>query len=250
MNKKESARNRAPALRDLKIKIFADGADLDSIFSVYAQGLVKGFTTNPTLMAKAGVTNYLRFAHELLRVVTDLPVSFEVFSDDFDGMRRQARLLSGLAANVYVKIPVTNTRRVSCAPLIRELAAQGMKLNITAVFTLRQVREVADALNPQIPSIVSVFAGRIADTGRDPCPVMRESLKILRPIPCAELLWASPREPLNIIQAQETGCHIITVTPELMARLSVLGKDLEDFSLDTVKMFYADAAKSGFDIHA
>ena len=233
-------------LKDLRIKIFADGADLDSVQEAYNSGLVKGFTTNPTLMAKAGVTNYLSFAREMLRVVPDLPVSFEVFSDEFPEMKRQAKLLAALGPNVYVKIPVTNTRRESAAPLIKELVKEGLRLNVTAIFSLRQVEEVAESISMTVPAIVSVFAGRIADAGRDPVPLMAEALKILRPNKLAELLWASPREALNILQAEEIGCHIITVTPDLIAKAKNFGKDLEEFSLDTVKMFYNDAKKSGF----
>lgn len=244
----EKAGDHIPRLEELKIKIYSDGADLDSIIAAYQEGLVKGFTTNPTLMSKAGITNYMAFASEVLRVVTDLPVSFEVFSDDFDGMREQAEKLSALASNVYVKIPVTNTRGDSSAPLIRDLSGRGLKLNITAILSLRQVREVADALDPDTPAIVSVFAGRIADTGRDPTPLMREALNILGRRPRAELLWASPREALNIIQAESIGCHIITVTPSLLAKARLFGRDLEEFSLETVKMFYHDAIKSGFRI--
>lgn len=237
-----------PPLRNLKVKIFSDGADLDSIVEAYQKGVVKGFTTNPTLMAKAGVTNYLTFAREFLRIVTDLPVSFEVFSDDLDGMRRQALILNELAANVYVKIPVTNTQGVSCAPLIRELSEKGLKLNITAIMTTRQVSEVVDSLAPDSASFVSVFAGRIADSGRDPLPVMVRSLEICRARPGAELIWASPRESFNIIQADQIGCHIITITPALLEKAPAFGKDLCEFSLDTVKMFYNDANKSGFRI--
>jgi transaldolase len=240
--------DKIPRLASLRIKIFSDGADLDSIFDAYEKGLVKGFTTNPTLMAKAGVTNYLTFAREVLRIVTDLPVSFEVFSDDFDEMRTQALTLAGLGGNVYVKIPVTNTERKSSAELIRELSRRGLKLNITAILSVRQVRQVADALAPNVPSIVSVFAGRIADSGRDPLPIMRESLQILKPLPAAELLWASPREALNILEADAMGCHIITVTPDLLAKAANFGKDLEDYSLETVKMFHNDARKSGFSV--
>jgi len=240
--------DHVPRLQDLHIKIFSDGADLDSIIGAYNKGLVKGFTTNPTLMAKAGITNYLMFAEEVLRVVKDLSVSFEVFSDDFDEMREQALRLAALADNVYVKIPVTNTERKSAAPLIQDLSHQGLKLNVTAILSVRQVREVAAALNPKVPAIVSVFAGRIADSGRDPIPIMIESRDILKPLPKAELLWASPREALNILQADSIGCHIITVTPELLAKSKNFGKDLEEYSLDTVKMFYNDAKKSGFKI--
>ena len=240
--------DRVPRLQDLNIKIFSDGADLDSIIEAYNKGVVKGFTTNPTLMAKAGITNYLMFAEEVLRVVKDLSVSFEVFSDDFGEMREQALRLAALADNVYVKIPVTNTEQKSAAPLIKDLSLRGLKLNVTAIMSLRQVEEVAEALNPKVPAIVSVFAGRIADSGRDPIPIMIESRGILEHLPKAELLWASPREALNIIQADSIGCHIITVTPDLLAKSKNFGKDLEEFSLDTVKMFYNDANKSGFKI--
>lgn len=239
---------RMPGLKDLKIKIFSDGADLDSIIEAYQKGFVRGFTTNPTLMAKAGITNYVAFAREVLRVVTDLPVSFEVFSDDFPEMREQAFKLADLGPNVYVKIPVTNTRRESAAPLIAELAQSRIKLNITAILSLRQVKEVYDALQPDVSAFVSVFAGRIADTGLDPLPLMKDSLELIKPKPALELLWASPREPLNIMQADRMGCQIITVTPEILAKCSKFGMDLEDLSLDTVKMFYNDATKSGFKI--
>ncbi len=237
-----------PRLQDLKIKIFSDGADLDSIIEAHQKGFVKGFTTNPTLMAKAGITNYVAFAREVLKVVTDLPVSFEVFSDEFPEMREQAFKLADLGPNVYVKIPVTNTKRESAAPLIAELAARRIKLNITAILSLRQVQEVYDALQPDVSAFVSVFAGRIADTGIDPLPLMKQSLDMLKPKPALELLWASPREPLNIMQADQMGCQIITVTPEILAKCSKFGMDLEDLSLDTVKMFYNDATKSGFKI--
>ena len=237
-----------PRLEDLRIKIFSDGADLDSIVEARQRGLVKGFTTNPTLMAKAGVTNYHNFAREVLHVVTDLPVSFEVFSDEFEDMRRQAHLLDALAPNVYVKIPITNTKGASACPLIRDLSAEGLKLNITAMMTLRQVRNVAEVLHPESSAFISVFAGRIADSGRDPLPVMAEALEALRPMPKAELLWASPREALNILQAEWIGCPIITVTPDLLAKAANFGKDLDAYSLDTVKMFYHDAQKSGFSI--
>ncbi len=239
---------RVPKVSELKLKIYSDGADLDSIIDAYNKGIVKGFTTNPTLMAKAGITNYMTFAQEVLRVVTDKSVSFEVFSDEFDEMREQALKLAALGDNVYVKIPVTNTKKVSAAPLIKQLTQKGLKLNVTAILSVRQVREVAAALNPDVPSIVSVFAGRIADTGRDPLPIMKESLEILKPNRKAELLWASPREVLNVIQAEEMGCHIITITPDILAKAAKFGMDLEELSLDTVKMFYNDATKSGFRI--
>jgi transaldolase len=240
--------SRVLTLKEMKIKIFSDGADIDSIIDTYQKGIAKGFTTNPTLMAKAGITNYIAFAKEVLKVVTDLPVSFEVFSDEFDEMRYQAHKINELAPNVYVKIPVTNTKRQSAAPLIKELHDEGIKLNITAILSKRQVQEVYDALNPNVSAFVSVFAGRIADTGRDPLPLMKESLEMLRPKPKAELLWASPREVFNLMQAELMGCHIITITPDLLAKASKFGMDLEDLSLDTVKMFYNDATKSGFKI--
>ncbi len=239
---------KIPSLEELKIKIFSDGADLDSIIEAYQKGIVKGFTTNPTLMSKAGITNYLTFAEEVLRVVTDLPVSFEVFSDDPDGMLEQALKLAELAENVHVKIPITNTKGESCCPLIADLARRGIKLNITAILTLQQVRDVAAALQPDVSAFVSVFAGRIADTGRDPLPYMKESLEIIRPLPAAELLWASPREVFNLIQAEKMGCHIITITPDILAKASKFNMSLSDLSLDTVKMFYNDALKSGFSI--
>ncbi len=237
-----------PTLKEMKIKIFSDGADIDSIIEAYQKGVVKGFTTNPTLMAKAGITNYVAFAKEVLKIVTDLPVSFEVFSDEFDEMKYQAHKINELGPNVYVKIPVTNTKRLSAAHLIKELHAEGIKLNITAILSLKQVREVFHALNPEVSAFVSVFAGRIADTGRDPLPLMKESLEIIRPKARAELLWASPREVFNLMQAELMGCHIITITPDLLAKASKFGMDLDDLSLDTVKMFYNDATKSGFKI--
>ena len=235
-------------LQDLKIKVFSDGADLDSIAEAYQAGLAKGFTTNPSLMAKAGITNYIAFAREVLKIVTDLPVSFEVFSDEFDEMRYQAQKIHDLAPNVFVKIPVTNTKRLSAAPLVKELHSEGIKLNVTAILSLKQVREVYEALDGTVPAFVSVFAGRIADTGRDPLPLMQAALECLRPKPKAELLWASPREVFNLMQADKMGCHIITMTPELLAKASKFGMDLEDLSLDTVKMFFNDALKSGFKI--
>lgn len=237
-----------PTLRDLKIKIFSDGADLDSIQEAHERGIVRGFTTNPTLMAKAGVVNYLNFAREVLRIVPDLPVSFEVFSDDSDGMQRQALILDGLGDNVYVKIPITNTRGATTCPLIRTLSTRGVKLNITAMMPLRQVHDVVDALAPETPAIVSMFAGRIADSGRDPIPYMAAALELLKARPKAELLWASPREALNIIQADQIGCHIITVTPDLLAKAHAFGKHLDAFSLDTVKMFFDDARRSGYSL--
>jgi transaldolase len=229
----------------LKIKIFADGADIDGILELAQNRLVKGFTTNPTLMHRAGVVDYERFAREVLEVVREAPVSFEVIADTFDEMDRQARKIATWADNVYVKIPITNTSADSSVGLIRELSSDGLKLNVTALTTLEQVDAVSSALNSEVPSIVSVFAGRIADTGVDPVPVMAAALKILAPLPEAELLWASPRELLNVIQAENCGCHIITVTHDLLRKLSGVGRDLAAVSLDTVRMFYDDAIQSG-----
>src|SRR5579859_4743759 len=233
-------------ITDLKIKLFADGADLQGMLKIGELPYIKGFTTNPTLMRKAGISDYAGFAAQVLEKITDRPVSFEVFSDEFDEMERQGRLINSWGPNVYVKIPVTNTRRDSAAPLIKRLSGDGIKLNITAMLTLQQVRTVGDALRGGAPSIVSVFAGRIADTGCDPVPLMAESLNILRDCPSAELLWASPRELLNIVQADSIGCHIITATNDILAKLATLGKDLDEFSLDTVKMFYSDARSAGY----
>jgi transaldolase len=229
----------------LNIKIFADGADIAGILDLAENPLVKGFTTNPTLMHRAGVVEYERFARDVLDVVRQAPVSFEVIADSFDEMGRQARKLATWGDNVYVKIPITNTSAESSVGLIRDLTADGLKLNVTALTTLEQVDSLSSTLNPHVPSIVSVFAGRIADTGVDPVPVMEEALKILAPLPDAELLWASPRELLNVIQAEKSGCHIITVTHELLRKLSGLGRDLAAVSLDTVTMFYDDAVQSG-----
>jgi len=232
----------------LKIKIFADGADIGGILELAQNPFVKGFTTNPTLMHRAGVLDYERFAREVLEVVPEAPVSFEVIADSFDDMARQARKISAWGENVYVKIPITNTSAQSSVGLIRELTSDGLKLNVTAVTTLEQVDAVSSALNPLVPSVVSVFAGRIADTGMDPIPVMEEALKILASLPDAELLWASPRELLNVVQAEKSGCHIITVTHDLLRKLSGLGRDLATVSLDTVTMFYDDAVQSGLSL--
>ena len=232
----------------LKIKIFADGADLESMKELYQNPMVKGFTTNPTLMRKAGVTDYVAFAKEVLAAIPDAPVSFEVFADDFPSMEAQAMQIKSWGDNVNVKIPVTNTKGESSIPLIRKLSAAGVKLNITAIFTMQQVRDVADALHVDSPAVVSVFAGRIADTGIDPLPLMRDSVEVLKGKPKAELLWASPRELLNIYHADSVGCQIITVTPEVIGKLKLIGKDLNEYSLETVAMFYKDATAAGFDI--
>ncbi len=206
-----------------KIKLFMDGADIESMKEMYRQGMVKGFTTNPTLMRKAGVSDYEAFAAEALRAIPDLPISFEVFSDEFDEMERQARKISAWGNNVYVKIPITNTEGKSAVSLIRKLAQEGIALNVTAILTLKQVAAVADALNADVPSIVSVFAGRIADTGRDPMPLMKEASILLQGSRQAELLWASPRELLNIFQAEECGCHIITAVSDILKKLPLIG---------------------------
>lgn len=232
---------------NLKIAIYADGADVRDMVAARDAGLIKGFTTNPTLMRKSGITDYQAFAHEVLAATGDMSISFEVFADEFDEMERQARLIATWGNAVYVKIPITNTRGESSVPLIARLSAAGVKLNITAILTLDQVREVVDALDPNTPAIVSVFAGRIADTGVDPVPLMREAAQICAAKPKAELLWASPRELLNIFQADEVGCHIITVTSDILKKFSTMvGKPLDELSLDTVKMFYNDAAAAGF----
>jgi transaldolase len=234
-------------LADLKVQVFADGADKPGMLSLYANPLIRGLTTNPTLMRKAGITDFEAFARDILQTITTKPISLEVFSDDFPEMKRQALKIAGWAPNVYVKIPITNTRNESSLPLIRELAQQGVKLNVTAILTLDQVRGVAGALNPAVPAVVSVFAGRIADTGVDPMPLMRESLGLLKGQPKAELLWASVREVLNIFQADASGCHIVTVPHDILGKaIKMAGMDLAALSLDTVKMFAADAQAAGF----
>ncbi len=231
---------------NLKIAIYADGADVRDMVAARDAGLVKGFTTNPTLMRKVGITDYQAFAKEALAATGDMPISFEVFADEFDEMERQAKLIATWGDSVFVKIPITNTKGESSIPLIQRLSAAGVKLNVTAILTLQQVREVVDALDANVPAIVSVFAGRIADTGRDPVPLMREAAEICSAKPKAELLWASPRELLNIFQAEETGCKIITVTSDILKKLAMVGKSLDELSLDTVKMFYNDASAAGF----
>jgi transaldolase len=236
-------------LSDLRVKIFADGADLAGILRLAENPLVKGFTTNPSLMRKAGVTNYTQFAHQVLEQITDRPISFEVFSDEPQEMEKQARMLNGWADNIYVKIPVTNSRAESTAPLVHKLSHEGIKLNITAILTPEQVRVVGNALKGGAPSVVSVFAGRIADTGVDPLPIMREALAILaEDCPSAELLWASCREVLNIFQADAMNCHIITVTHDILGSLGVVGRDLTAYSAQLIKVFAEDAQASGFRI--
>lgn len=234
-------------LQTLKVHLYADGADKAGILDLYAKPYIKGLTTNPTLMNKAGIKDYEAFARDILQTVTAKPISLEVFTDDLVDMKRQALKIASWGKNVYVKIPITNSVGVSCIPLIRELAAQGVKLNVTALLTLAQVRDVAAALNPAVPSVVSVFAGRIADTGVDPVPMMRACGALLEGQPEAELLWASVREVLNIIQADECGCKIVTVPHDILAKAAkMLGTDLTALSLDTVKMFAKDAAAAGY----
>jgi len=233
---------------ELKVKIFADGADRAGILEMYAKPFIKGLTTNPTLMRKAGISNYKEFACDILKIITDKPISLEVFSDDFDEMERQAKMIASWGNNVYVKVPVSNTKREPSYPLVRRLAADGIKLNVTALMTATQVRNVVANLNPEVPACVSVFAGRVADTGRDPRPIMSESVKIASQLPRCEIIWASPRELLNIFDADQIGCHIITVTNEILSKLKLVGYDLDDYSLDTVKMFREDAVKAGYEL--
>jgi transaldolase len=236
-------------LEKLPIKIFADGADLAGIIDLYRKPFIQGLTTNPTLMRKVGISDYEAFARSVLESVTDKPISFEVFSDEFPEMRRQALKIRSWQDNVYVKIPITNTRAEPALDLIRDLAAEGVKLNVTAVLTRAQVQAVAGVLNREIPSMVSVFAGRVADTGVDPVPLIKASLQLMSALPKAELLWASVREVLNIFQAAACGCHIVTVPHDILAKATKLGgMDLEELSLDTVRMFYADAHGAGFQL--
>jgi transaldolase len=235
-------------LATLSVKIFADGANLPAMLDLYRCPYIKGFTTNPTLMRQAGITDYAAFARELLQAIPDRPISFEVFSDEFGEMERQARRIAGWGSNVYVKIPVSNTRGEPSYDLVRRLSHDGLRLNVTALMTLAQVEAVADALAGGAPSCISVFAGRIADTGRDPVPLMSDALRLMRRAPRAELIWASPREVLNIFQADAIGCHIITVTHDILKKVGTVGKSLDEFSLDTVAMFRSDAEAAGFTV--
>jgi transaldolase len=235
-------------LAELQVKIFADGADLAGIREMKAKPWIRGFTTNPTLMRKAGVTDYSGFARQVIAEVHDLPVSFEVFADEFAEMRREALEIANWGDNVYVKIPITNTQRKSSVNLIRDLSSSGVKLNVTALLAVEQVREVVPALASGPGGFISVFAGRIADTGRDPIPIMTSALEFLRSYKNLELIWASPREILNIFHADSIGCHIITVTNDLLKKADVIGKDLGVYSLETVKMFYEDGRKAGFEL--
>jgi len=236
------------ALNQLAVKIFADSAERSRMLELYAKPYIRGLTTNPTLMRRAGISDYRAFAREILTEITGKPVCFEVLADEFGEMERQALEIASWADNVYVKIPVCNTRRASSAPLIGRLAARGVKLNVTAIMTLAQVRETLSALNATTPSYVSVFAGRIADTGIDPIPLMAEAVEMLRINPRAELVWASSRELLNIFQADAIGCPVITVTADILAKLALIGHDLTEYSLDTIKMFRDDAESAGFSL--
>lgn len=235
-------------LKDLKVKLFADGADLAGIEEMAANPAIKGFTTNPTLMRKAGVSDYKAFAQQALQIVGSRPISFEVFADDFETMEKQAFEIASWGMNVIVKIPVTNTKGEFCGPLVERLSGAGVQLNVTALLSLEQVGRVVENLSPATPAIVSVFAGRIADTGRDPIPIMAEAVRLLKSKPRAELIWASPRELLNVFQADQIGCHIITATNDILKKLSLVGKDLERYSLETVEMFYKDAKAAGYSI--
>ena len=233
---------------DLQVKLFCDAADIESLLKMYSKPYIKGFTTNPTLMRKAGVKDFRAFAQAILAAIPDLPISFEVFADDEAGMENQARQIASWGENVYVKIPVTNTQGFSTMPLVRRLSKDGIALNVTALMTLEQVGRVAAALDRNTPAIVSVFAGRIADTGVDPIPVMRRAVDVLSERPRAELLWASSRELLNVFHAEESGTHIITATPDILGKLSLLGRDLTGFSLETVRMLYSDAMQAGYSL--
>ena len=233
-------------IKNLKIKIFADGADKASIVELAKKTWIKGFTTNPSLMKKAGVKDYQKFAKEILKIIKNKPVSFEVFSDDFREMERQAKLINSWGENAYVKIPITNTKGKSSFDLVKSLSCDGIKLNITAVFTLEQVKHIIKALSPKTPFIISIFAGRIADTGKNPIPIMKKASKIISGFKKSELLWASSRELLNIFQAEESNCDIITVSPDILKKLELIGKNPKQFSLETVKMFYKDAQAAGY----
>jgi transaldolase len=236
----------AARVSNFKIKLFADGANLNDMIAVYREGIVDGFTTNPTLMRKAGVTDYLEFAKAAVKAIPDLPISFEVFADDLGGMKREARRISEFGENVYVKIPITNTKRESTMPVVKELSEDGLKLNVTAILTREQVNVVSRYLSPKTPGIVSVFAGRIADTGVDPVPIMTYTVGAMSHNANAEVLWASSRELLNLVQAESCGCHIITITNDILKKIPQLGKDHDELSLDTVRMFFNDANSAGY----
>ena len=233
-------------LENLNIMIFADGADKSGMLEMYSKSYIKGLTTNPTLMRKANILDYKVFCKDILKSINDKPISFEVFSDDFSEMERQALEIASWGENVYVKIPITNTKQEGCFKLLEKLGRNDVKLNITAIMTIEQIKQTIDVLNPNVPSYISVFAGRIADTGRDPIPIMSEAIEILKKNSKSELIWASPREILNIFQAEDIGCHIITVTNDILKKLNLLNYDLKTYSLDTVKMFYNDAINAGY----
>ena len=235
-----------PSREELKVKLFSDGADLEGMIEMASKPFISGLTTNPTLMKKAGITDYVKFAKEVLREIKTKPISFEIFSDVIEEMKVQGEKIVSWGENVYVKIPITNTRGESTNEVVRFLSNNGAKVNVTALMTSKQVSQVIDSLNPNVPSCVSVFAGRIADTGVNPVPMMKEALLLLESMPKAELIWASPRETLNIFQADEIGCDIITVTPDLLKKLQFIGKDLTEFSVETVRMFYQDATEAGY----
>ncbi len=237
---------RARTATERRIEVFCDGANVKDMLAAYRAGTVQGFTTNPTLMRQSGVTDYVAFARAALAEIRDLPISFEVFADEFPEMERQARIITSWGSNVYVKIPVTNTRGEMSGAVIRNLSRDGIKLNVTAILALEQVRAVVGLLNPEVPAIVSVFAGRIADTGHDPVPVMKEVVRIVSRLPLAKVLWASPREVLNVYQAEESGCHIVTATKALLDKLPMKGKDLIELSRETVQMFFDDARRAGY----
>ena len=240
--------NDMKSINELTVKIFADGADKEGIREMYKKPYISGFTTNPTLMRKAGINDYERFARDILNEIPDRPISFEVFSDDFAEMVRQARKIAKWGDNVHVKIPITNTKKESSKGIIKTLCGEGIKLNVTAILPLAQIQDVLEGIQGGPPCYVSVFAGRIADTGRDPVPLMADALRLIRPFPNIELIWASPRELLNIFHADSMGCHIITVTNDILKKLPLVGKDLAEYSLDTVAMFYNDACKAGYNL--
>jgi transaldolase len=236
----------SPDVSTLRVKIFADGADRAGMLEMARKPFIAGLTTNPTLMRKAGITDYRAFAKDILSVIKDKPISFEVFCDEFPEMERQAREIASWGPNVFVKIPVTNCKGEGAYALIRRLAKAGVKQNVTALMTLAQVRDVSSALGDAPASFISVFAGRVADTGRDPVPLMSAAVELMKPFPSQQLIWASPRELLNIFQADTIGCHVITVTTDVLKKLELVGKDLNEYSLDTVKMFHNDAKAAGF----
>jgi transaldolase len=234
--------------KNLKVKLFADGADLRGMLEMSSKSYIAGLTTNPTLMRKAGITDYVSFAKEVLGEIKSKPISFEIFSDDIEQMKNQGETIASWGENVYVKVPITNTKGESTKEVIRYLVNMGVKVNVTAIFTLQQIKEIAEYLNPNIPSYISIFAGRIADTGRNPEPIIIECLEYLAMVPSAELIWASPRELLNVFQADKIGCPIITATSDILKKLDLVDKNLDEYSLETVKMFHTDAVSAGYSI--